>query len=93
MTDKVPESELADALAFAANIVNNTTVFTELIRKEEEETAKLSFAEIDQFYSLKAYAELLISEINNLMAARIDSWPIGENRGPINYLNGSASIK
>ena len=71
MTDKVPESELADALAFAANIVNNTTVFTELIRKEEEETAKLSFAEIDQFYSLKAYAELLISEINNLMAARI----------------------
>ena len=71
MTDKVPESELADALAFAANIVNNTTVFTELIRKEEEETAKLSFADIDQFYSLKAYAELLISEINNLMAARI----------------------
>ena len=71
MTDKVPESELADALAFAANIVNNTTVLTELIRKEEEETAKLSFAEIDQFYSLKAYAELLISEINNLMAARI----------------------
>lgn len=71
MTDKVPESELADALAFAANIINNTTVFTELIRKEEEELVNLSFAEIDQFYSLKAYAELLISEINDLMAARI----------------------
>ena len=72
MVEEIDESEpsseeFQSALTFTSNIIINATIFVESLREVPGEIEKLTFKEISSLQDMKAHAELLVNEINQLV--------------------------
>lgn len=72
MVEEIDESdptseELQSALRFTSNLIINATIFVESLREVPGEIEKLTFKEINAFQDMKAHAQLLVNEIDQLV--------------------------